>query len=158
MKPFKKLPKINATRMALALWAVLCANGCAPFQAKPVPQVAQTDTVPLGVSVAIDNAMHRATVQKNLTLSAQKPADLGVSPGQTLNLRWEGEAGLILEKIARQQNLKYRVTGTQPYLPLPVFITLRSVTLLEAMQAIGDQLGGRATVVLHDDTLELKMN
>lgn len=107
-----------------------------------------------GVQSLLDAAIRSAEEQKATTNAAQMSANL---QAQKMNVTWEGEAAEILKRIADAQHLKFKVTGPQPRLHLPVFIRLRAVTLKEALEAIADQCGGRADIELSDDTVELRM-
>ncbi|WP_447406508.1 DotD/TraH family lipoprotein, partial [Clostridium perfringens] len=67
---------------------------------------------------------------------------------------WEGEGAEILTRIAAAQKMRFKITGPQPRLQLLVFVKLKDVSLSDAVQAIGEQFGQRADVVLTDDTIE----
>lgn len=108
-----------------------------------------------GVKVSLEEAMRRADEMKARVADAGVAADM--SAPMIASLNWAGEASEILSRLAVARGLKFKITGPQPRLALPVFIKLRNVSFQDALVAIADQLGQRADVVLHDDMLELRM-
>lgn len=108
-----------------------------------------------GVQVSLHAAMNRVDKQRESTRSAQESANLDQS---IMTVIWEGEGAEILSRIATAKKLKFKITGPQPRLQLPVFVHLKNVTLKEAVQAIGEQFGGRADAVLSDEGIELQMH
>lgn len=134
-------------RSAVALAAVGLLGGCA----SPQP-VQQPDDSP-GVRFSIVQAAVRADAKKAEMADATTPASLS---GNTMTVIWEGDASEILKRIATAQKLTFKHTGPQPRLALPVFVKLRNATLSQALAAIGEQCGGRADVVLHDSSIELR--
>lgn len=135
------------TRSAIALVIVGMLTACA----SPPPLATQDDTP--GVRVSILQAAVRADAKKAEMADAVTPASLA---GNRMSVIWEGDAAEILSRIAAAQKLNFKHTGPQPRLALPVFIKLRDVTLTDALTAIGEQCGGRADVVLHDSSIELR--
>jgi hypothetical protein len=135
-------------RLTLIILAIFVA-GCA--QQPKAPD--NTDLLP-GVRLSLREAIASVDKQKENTRAAQETADLGASK---LTVVWEGEGAEILTRIAAAQKMRFKITGPQPRLQLPVFVKLKDVSLSEAVQAIGEQFGQRADVVLTDDTIELRM-
>jgi hypothetical protein len=133
--------------LATAIGLIAMLSGCAH------PPEVKDDYAP-GVRLSLKEAMDSVDKQKQATAAAQETANLG-SPRMTVV--WEGEGAEILSRIAVAQKLKFKITGPQPRLQLPVFVKLKDVTLVEAIQAIGEQFGQRADAVLTDDTIELRM-
>ncbi|CAN7751649.1 DotD/TraH family lipoprotein [Duganella sp. LjRoot269] len=144
------MPSPNALRIrvmfAVAIGAVLV--GCAAEH----PMEKPVDDSP-GVRLSIQAAIKRADESKEAMIDATVPASLA---GDTMTVIWEGDAAEILKRIATAQKLTFKNTGPQPRLPLPVFIKLRNVTLAQALEAIGEQCGGRADVVLNESSIELR--
>lgn len=138
------LPKSHAA-IALIFAAVLA--GCA----SPKP-VEEPDNTP-GVRMSIQQAVERADAKKAQMADAATPASLS---GNTMTVIWEGDAAEILKRIAAAQKLSFKHSGPQPRLALPVYIKLRNVTLAQALNAVGEQCGGRADVVLNDTSIELR--
>lgn len=133
----------------LALVSILV--GCST---QPKAPEVNADDLP-GVRISIAQAVKTVDEQRMRAKDAQQHADLSQPVMSAVN--WEGEAAEILQRIATAQKLNFKITGPQPRLQLPVFIRLRNVTLNDALVAIGDQLGGRADVVLTDTRIELRM-
>jgi len=136
-------------RNILCLALIALAAGCA--QQKPAAEA--NDFVP-GVRLSLKEAITSVDRQKEITRSAQESANLGASK---MTVVWEGEGAEILSRIAVAQKMKFKITGPQPRLQLPVFIKLKDVTLQEAVRAIGEQFGQRADAILTDDAIELQM-
>ena len=134
-------------RSAIALVAVGLLGGCASS-----PPIQTPDDSP-GVRFSIVQAAVRADAKKAEMADATTPASLS---GNTMTVIWEGDASEILKRIATAQKLTFKHTGPQPRLALPVFVKLREATLAQALAAIGEQCGGRADVVLHDSSIELR--
>lgn len=134
-------------RNAAMLTCVLLAACAAPAPA-PV-----ADEAP-GVRLSIDTALARAQAHKDRAANARVPARLDEG---LITVIWEGEGAEILKRIAAAHKLHFKISGPQPRLQLPVFVKLRDVSLVTALEAIADQFGGRADVVLTDDAIELKM-
>ena len=133
--------------LSLALFTLIA--GCALQK----PAVEVNDFVP-GVRLSLKEAITSVDKQKAVTRSAQETANLGTGK---MTVIWEGEGAEILSRIAIAQKMKFKITGPQPRLQLPVFIKLKDVTLQEAVQAIGEQFGQRADAILTDDAIELQM-
>ena len=131
---------------AVAIGAVLV--GCAAQR----PMEKPVDDSP-GVRMSIESAIKRADESKEAMIDSAVPASLS---GNTMTVIWEGDAAEILKRISLAQKLAFKLTGPQPRLPLPVFIKLRNVTLAQALEAIGEQCGGRADVVLNESSIELR--
>lgn len=147
--PLKTIaPRLKSTSFQIVLIGALAA--CAT----PAEQVKIEDDGP-GVRISLQEALRRADEQKMRTEAAQSSANLSASVMSSVN--WKGEGADILSRIAAAQQMKFKITGPQPRLALPVFIELRNVTLKEALQVIAEQFGQRADVVLFDDIIELRM-
>lgn len=142
-----KRTSLQKSRSAIALVVAVLLGACA----SPKPVEAPDDTP--GVRMSILQAAERADVKKAEMADATTPASLA---GNTMTVIWEGDASEILKRIAAAQRLTFKHTGPQPRLALPVFIKLRGVTLAQALDAIGEQCGGRADVVLNDSSIELR--
>jgi hypothetical protein len=137
------------TSLLLCTVFAISMSGCAA----PKPAPAEDSSAP-GVHLALKAAMERADRHREKSLAAQVPSDLSQN---RMTVIWEGEGSEILKRIASSQGMKFKVTGPQPRLQLPVFIHLKNVTLMEALDGICDQFGGRADVILEDKSIELRM-
>jgi len=141
-------PEALRYRVTIAIGMALALAGCA----NEPPAAAPVDDTP-GVRMSIQAAIKRADDSKESMIDSTIPASLA---GEAMTVIWEGDAAEILKRIAVAQKLTFKQTGPQPRLPLPVFVKLRSVTLNQALEAIGEQCGGRADVVLNDSSIELR--
>lgn len=136
-------------------YVVLCVAMAAALSGCATPKIeaSSTDLGP-GVHAMNQAAFREARLKTAEMVASQTPTNLA---GARFNVIWTGEAAEILSRIAAARNLKFRVTGPQPRLQIPVFLNLINVTLDEALREIGSQCGQRAEVAELDDAIELQM-
>jgi hypothetical protein len=139
---------VPRNRVMFAAAILVALTGCST----ELPTIPPADDTP-GVHFSIQAAIKRADESKESMVEATIPASL---VGDTMTVIWEGDAAEILKRIAVAQKLSFKPTGPQPRLPLPVFVKLRGVTLTQALEAIGEQCGGRADVILNESSIELR--
>jgi outer membrane murein-binding lipoprotein Lpp len=140
----RSISKLNISSGLLIAAALL--TGCASNTTTQAP------TPDPDVSASMRSLIEHSDAQRAKAQAAAQPA---VMSGSAISVVWEGDGKEILSRLAQAQGLKFRVSGPRPQLPLPVFIHLKGVSLNDALMSIGDQMGGRADVILSDDGIEL---
>jgi hypothetical protein len=130
----------------VALLAVMA--GCAN---KPIPLHTEDPA-----EVALQASMARVNAPAAFTNGADEKVPAPKMSGQSITVSYQGNADVLLAKIARARDMSFKVQGPRPFLPLPVHVDLVDVTLGEFLADVGHQFGQRADLVLTDKAIEIR--
>lgn len=139
---------MSAAVIAAALGGL---GGCSTT--KPAAAPVKTEDDP--VARRLREAIVKADSGPAYTRSAEGKAPQMVA-GPSMTVDYQGEAAVLLKKVAAQTGRSFKQTGPQPYLPLVVHVDVANQPFLEFLKDIGQQFSQRADLVLSDGVLEIR--
>jgi len=140
--------------MALVLAAVVATStGCSSWLAPARPA-----SVGAGDPVAarlLDAEVARKMQAHTMSEDVKAPPPVLIGPVVTID-KYQGDAAILLKRIAAANGKAFEVIGTEPRLPLFVHVHAVNKDLRSVLADIGSQFGGRADLVLTPSHIQIQ--
>lgn len=118
----------------------------------PDPAEAKLAEAASSVSKSLINLaeIQEAVTPKPKTYQPADPASYGMA--DLVSIDWSGPIEPLVEQIAKSTGYKVRTLGSEPAIPVMVFVTAHNAPLGNVLRDAGYQAGDKANVVVYPNT------
>lgn len=146
-----RMLKRMVSLIAISCWMVGCSSWAPQPQEKPLaktsdPAMIDTAEVATSVSRALNDLANVKNVQNHLIREEDQAPPLVLT--RLITLDWSGPVEPVLRQIAQASQLRLKVLGHAPAIPVMVNLDRHETMAYDLLQDIRGQVNGRANVVV----------